>query len=93
MTYPLYVSPVAALRAKYGLSRREAARRLGLAPRYLAVLEMRTKALPPTTLTAIRRSLAPPDRFTQITIWEALAELDLAEALVDGAAQGEGQSV
>jgi len=93
MTYPLHVSPVAALRAKYGLSRREAARRLGLAPRYLAVLEMKTKGIPPGTLTAIRRSLEPADRFTQISIWEALAELDFSEALADGAVQRGSQDV
>ena len=91
MTYPLHVSPVAALRAEVRALTPEAARRLGLAPRYLAVLEMKTKGIPPGTLTAIRRSLEPT-RFTQISIWEAPAELDFSEAMADGRAVGGARS-
>jgi len=54
---------------------------------------MKTKGIPLVTLTAIRRSLEPADRFSQITIWEALAELDFSEALADGARQGGSRNV
>ncbi len=76
MPYPLHPSPIALLRTKYGRSQPEAARRLGLSLGQQKVLEMRTCEVPPAVLDVIEVLLAPPARFTQITVWEALAELD-----------------
>lgn len=88
MPYPLHPSPIARLRTKYGRSQPEAARRLGLSLGQQKVLEMRTAEVPPAVLDVIEVLLAPPARFTQVTIWEALAELDRAGAEGGEGAQG-----
>jgi DNA-binding transcriptional regulator YiaG len=78
-TYPLNPSPIAVMRAKYRLDQPEAARRLALTLGQLKVLEMRTSEVPPAILDVIDVLLGPPPKFTQITVWDALAELDAAK--------------
>jgi hypothetical protein len=50
----------------------EAAIRLGVTLGQMKVLEMRTSQVPPAVLDVIDLLLAPPGRFVQTTIWEAL---------------------
>jgi hypothetical protein len=84
-TYPLNPSPVAVMRARYHLDQADAASRLGLSLGQLKVLEMRTSEVPPEVLDVIDVLLGPPQRYTPITIWEALAELD---AVQNGGGEG-----
>ncbi len=87
-SYPLHPSPIARLRTKYRLAQDDAAKRLGLSLGQLRVLEMRTSELPSDVLDVIDVLLAPPARFTQITIWDALADLERqAQRVREGGAQ------
>lgn len=79
MTYPLHPSPIALLRTKYNISQPEAAIRLGVTLGQLKVLEMKTAQVPAAVLDVIDLLLAPPGRFVQVTIWEALASLEHAD--------------
>ena len=74
--YPLDPSPIFSLRAKYGLTQPAAAERLGISLAYLKVLEMRSRTVPAHILEVIDSLLGPPTPFTQVTIWEALAQMD-----------------
>jgi hypothetical protein len=67
-SYPLKSSPIAALRRRYGLSRRGAAMRLGINPRHLAALEMRTSGVPETTLDAMEALFGNLRRFMQLAV-------------------------
>jgi hypothetical protein len=78
-TYPLNPSPIVVMRAKYRLDQSEAARRLALTLGQLKVVEMRTAEVPPEVLDVIDVLLGPTQRYTPITIWEALDELDRAK--------------
>ena len=73
---PLKPSPIAALRRRYGLSRRQAALRLGMNPRHFAALEMRSAGVPRCTLDAMEALFGTLRRYTQLTIWDALEALE-----------------
>lgn len=83
-SYPLHPSPIARLRTKYRVCQADAAARLGLSLGQLRVLEMRTSELPSDVLDVIDVLLAPPARFVQITIWDALADLERRARSVQG---------
>jgi len=74
-SYPLRPSPIAQIRRALGLSRREAAKRLGMPPRHLAVLEMRSHEIPRPVRDMLRHRLTP-SKHVQTTIWDAIAALE-----------------
>jgi len=86
----LLESPVAALRRRQGLSRDQAASHLGISLLRLARLEAATRRLPARTLRSIAAALTPADRFTQITMWDADADLRVPMPPADRRDQGEG---
>jgi len=87
-SYPLGPSPITAIRHRHGISQDDAAARLGITKNYLRVLEMRSKTVPADVLDVIDALLSPPSRYTQMTIWEGLAELDRLAAQDGGEAHG-----
>lgn len=79
-SYPLQPSPLILMRTQYRLSKDEAARRLGVTVQELRTLETHSQQIPPGVLDVIDMLWGPPMVCCQLTIWEALAELDRLDA-------------
>ena len=76
-------SPIAEIRHRYKLTRREAAGRMKIPERFIAVMEMRTHKVPQHILEAIDRMLSPVG-YHQISIWDAIEEASENEAVDRG---------
>lgn len=77
-------SPIADIRRRHGLTRGEAAARMQIPERLVAVMEMRTHGVPQDVLDAIDRMLSRTS-YHQITLWEVL------ESMNGESVRGEGQ--